>query len=161
VKPLTLTEVRYDDLVTRVHQLSSTRRPAHLHTTVPGCAMTGSARRAIVLEDSGEGSSFACFSDHPIEELAKPLAVLLHGAETVPADEEVLEPASAAVSKMAERMRLGKGHFHILNPACLANPHAGRWCIVFEDEEQGVLESVTAERPLADIRVVERLIYRP
>jgi len=60
---------------------------------------------------------------------------------------------------MADRMRVGKGHFHILNPACLANPNPGRWTILFEDDELGVLESSTDERPLADIRLVERLIY--
>jgi hypothetical protein len=60
---------------------------------------------------------------------------------------------------MADRMRMGKGHFHILNPVCLANPNPGRWTILFEDVELGVLESVSDERPLADIRLVERLIY--
>ena len=33
------------------------------------------------------------------------------------------------------------------------------WTILFEDAELGVLESVSDERPLADIRLVERLIY--
>jgi hypothetical protein len=70
-----------------------------------------------------------------------------------------LQPACAAVNQMADRMRLGKGHFHILNPVCLVNPHRGRWTILFEDAELGVLVSVTDERPLADIRLVERLIY--
>lgn len=60
---------------------------------------------------------------------------------------------------MADRMRQGAGHFHILAPVCLANPHPGRWTIVFEDRDLGVLESVSDARPLADIRLVERLIY--
>ena len=77
----------------------------------------------------------------------------------MPDEEEELAPACDAVNRMAERMRLGKGHFHILTPACLANPNPGRWTIVFEDAEIGVLESASDERPLADIRLVERLIY--
>jgi hypothetical protein len=31
--------------------------------------------------------------------------------------------------------------------------------VLFEDVERGPLESVSDERPLADIRLVERLIY--
>jgi hypothetical protein len=60
---------------------------------------------------------------------------------------------------MAERMRLGKGHFHILTPVCLVNPNPSRWTIVFEDVERGILTSVSDDRPLADIRLIERLIY--
>jgi hypothetical protein len=41
----------------------------------------------------------------------------------------------------------------------MVNSHPGRWTILFEDAELGVLESVSNERPLADIRLVERLIY--
>jgi hypothetical protein len=95
----------------------------------------------------------------PIEARARPLAIRLHGADSVPDDHEVLAPARDAVNRMAERMQLGKGHFHILTPVCLANPSPGRWAIVFEDAELGVSTSVSDERPLADIRLVERLIY--
>ena len=38
--------------------------------------------------------------------------------------------------------------------------HSGQWTILFEDREWGALERVSDERPLADIRLVERLIYR-
>jgi len=133
---------------------------AHLHTTVPGCQLTdGDARRAIVLEDTAAGVAYAYFDDRPIEQRARPLAVLLHGADSVPGDDEALSPACPAVRHMAERFEAGRGHFHILNPACLANPHPGRWTILFEDEALGLLDSTTDERPLDDIRVVERLIY--
>ena len=77
----------------------------------------------------------------------------------MPDDHEELQPACAAVNRMAERMQAGKGHFHILNPVCLANPNPGRWTILFEDAELGAIESVSDDRPLADIRLVERLIY--
>jgi hypothetical protein len=36
--------------------------------------------------------------------------------------------------------------------------HSGQWTILFEDREWGALERVFDERPLADIRLVERLI---
>jgi hypothetical protein len=152
--PLTLPE-----LEEKAQSIASSGRSGHIHTTVPGCALTGSPRPAIVLEDVGEGHAYAFFDDLPIEERAKPLAILLHGAESVPDDTENLAPPSEAVQRMADRFRDGRGHFHILGPACLANPHGGRWTIVFEDGELGVLESVSDERPLNDIRVVERLIY--
>jgi hypothetical protein len=126
---------------------------------VPGCPITGDTRRAIVLEATDEGAVYAFFDSLPIEERAKPLAILLHGADSVPDETETLSPACATVNHMADRMRMGKGHFHILNPVCLVNPHPGRWTILFEDSDLGVLESVTDERPLADIRFVERLIY--
>ena len=112
-----------------------------------------------MLESTDDGAVFGFFDDQPIEARAKPLAILLHGADSVPDDGEELQPASAAVNTMADRMRAGKGHFHILNPVCLANPNPGRWTILFEDDELGVLESASDERPLADIRLVERLIY--
>jgi hypothetical protein len=156
ILPLSLEHVGYDELVAIAKRTAAAG--AHLHTTPPRCVITGSPRRAIVLE-AGDGRAFAWFSDEPIEALARPLAIELHGAESVPDDEEVLEPACAAVERMADRMRRGFGHFHILNPSCQANPHPGRWTILFEDREQGTLESVSDERPLADIRVIERLIY--
>ncbi len=151
--------VDYDVLVAKARALAASGTRGHLHTTVPGCAMTGSPRRAIIIEATDEGRVYAFFDDQPIEARAKPLAVWLHGAESVPADDESLEPASPAVAVMAERMRAGKGHFHILNPVCLANPHPGRWSILFEDAERGPSYSVSDERPLADIRLIERIIY--
>jgi hypothetical protein len=157
--PLTIIECGYDDLVERAHAIARAGGRGHLHTTLPGCLITGSARRAIVLEATDEGAVYALFDEEPIEDRAKPLAILLHGADSVPGDSDELLPACAAVNHMADRMRMGKGHVHILNPVCLVNPHRGRWTILFEDAELGVLESVTDERPLADIRLVERLIY--
>ena len=158
-RPLTITEVNYASLVAQAHGIAAAGARGHLHTTPPGCLITGSPRRAIVLEATDEGAVFGFFDDQPIEERAKPLAILLHGADSVPDEHEELQPACAAVRHMAERMRAGKGHFHILNPVCLANPNPGRWTILFEDEELGALESVSDDRPLADIRLVERLIY--
>lgn len=157
--PLKMTEVTYAGLVAKASAIAAAGARGHLHTTPPWCLITGSPRRAIVLEATDEGAVVGFFDDQPIEDRAKPLAILLHGADSVPDDHEELQPASAAVSEMADRMRMGKGHFHILNPVCLANPNPGRWTILFEDAELGALESVTDERPLADIRLVERLIY--
>ena len=158
-RPLTITEVSYASLVAKARGIVDASARGHLHTTPPGCLITGSPRRAIVLEATDEEAVFGFFDDQPIEDRAKPLAILLHGADSVPDDDEDLQPACVAVSDMADRMRMGKGHFHILNPVCLANPNPGRWTILFEDAELGVLESVSDDRPLADIRLVERLIY--
>jgi hypothetical protein len=158
-RPLTIVEVGYEDLVRKARGLAGAAVRGHLHTTLPGCLITGSQRRAIVLEATDEGAVYGFFDDQPIEDRAKPLAILLHGADSVPDERDELQPACAAVNRMAERMKQGMGHFHILNPVCLANPNPGRWTILFEDAELGVLESVSDERPLADIRLVERLIY--
>jgi hypothetical protein len=157
--PLTVIELGYEDLVEKARAIARAGSRGHLHTTVPGCLITGSARRGIVLESTDEGAVYAFLDERPIEDRAKPLAILLHGADSVPGEADELQPACAAVNRMADRMRAGKGHFHILNPVCLVNPHAGRWTILFEDAELGVIESVSDERPLADIRLVERLIY--
>jgi hypothetical protein len=154
-----LNSVSYEALVEHVHRIVRSGNRGHLHTTLPGCAITGSPHRAIILEATDEGVVYAFFDDQPIEERARPLAMLLHGAESVPDGTEILEPASEAVDRMVTRMREGKGHFHILNPTCLVNPHPGRWTILFEDSEWGPMESISDDRPLADIRWVERLIY--
>jgi hypothetical protein len=156
---LAITEVAYEVLVAKAHAIAAAGARGHLHTTLPGCLITGRPRRAIVLEATDEGLVYGFFDDQPIEERARPLAILLHGADSVPDHHDELQPACAAVNRMADRMRMGKGHFHILNPMCMVNPHPGRWTILFEDAELGVLESVSNERPLADIRLVERLIY--
>jgi hypothetical protein len=157
--PLTIMELAYEDLVAKARAIAHGGGRGHLHTTAPGCLITGRARRAIVLEATDEGAVYAFFDERPIEDRAKPLAILLHGAESVPGETDELLPACAAVNRMADRMGMGMGHFHILNPVCLVNPHRGRWTILFEDAELGVIESVSDERPLADIRLVERLIY--
>jgi len=157
--PTKIADVTYEQLVAKAHAIAAAGARGHLHTTLPGCLITGSPRRAIVLEATDEGAVYGFFDDEPIEGRAKPLAILLHGADSVPGDDEALQPACEAVNRMAERMKMGKGHFHILNPACLANPNPGRWTILFEDAELGVLASASDERPLADIRFVERLIY--
>jgi len=158
-RSLTITEVSYASLVAKARGIADAGARGHLHTTPPGCLITGSPRRAIVMEATDEGAVVGFFDDQPIEDRAKPLAILLHGADSVPEDHDELQPACAAVNRMADRMRMGKGHFHILNPVCLANPNPGRWTILFEDAELGALESVSDDRPLADIRLVERLIY--
>jgi len=156
--PLSLEPVGYDELTAIARRAAASGAAAHLHTTPPGCLITGAERRAIVLERAN-AVPCAYFSDDAIESLARPLAILLHGAESVPDEAEPLEPASAEVERMADRMRAGFGHFHILNPACQVNPHPGRWTIIFEDRELGLLERVSEDRPLADIRLIERLIY--
>ena len=156
---LTLTDVGYEQLAAEAGRINAAGGRGHIHTTPPGCALTGRAQRGILLEATDEGRAYAFFDTASIEARAKPLAILLHGAESVPDDHESLAPACDEVTRMAERMRLGKGHFHILTPVCLANPNPGRWTILFEDAELGALESVSDERPLADIRLVERLIY--
>lgn len=156
-----MTPLDYAALTAKVHALAGAGGRGHLHTTPPGCTLTGSPRRAIVVEATDEGRVYACFDDDPIESRARPLAILLHGAESVPDEHESLDPASEAVEAMAARMREGHGHFHILNPVCLSNPHPGRWTILFEDDEHGPQYCVTDERPLADIRLIERLIYAP
>jgi len=156
---LNLIELEYPQLTAAVERVNAAGGRGHIHTTPPGCALTGRPDRGILFEATDEGCTYAFFDAVPIEARARPLAILLHGAESVPADAEVLAPACDAVNQMAERMRRGKGHFHILTPACLANPNPGRWTILFEDVDLGVLASVSDERPLADIRLVERLIY--
>ncbi len=156
---LDLVDLTLDRLTAKAREIAAAGARGHIHTTVPGCLITGSDRRAIVLEATDEGKAYAFFDDEPIEERAKPLAILLHGADSVPEEAETLDPPRAAVAAMGERMRMGKGHVHILNPVCLVNPHPGKWTILFEDVERGLLESTTDVRPLADIRFVERLIY--
>jgi hypothetical protein len=156
---LALIDVSYESLAAAAERIAAAGGRGHIHTTPPGCALTGRAERGILLEATDEGRACAFFDTASIEARAKPLAVLLHGLESVPQEHESLAPACAAVNRMAERMRLGKGHFHILTPVCQANPSPGRWTIVFEDVDLGVLTSVSDERPLADIRLVERLIY--
>ena len=156
---LDLVELGYSQLTSAGERAKASGLRGHIHTTPPGCALTGRAERGILFESTDERRTCAFFDTATIEARAKPLAILLHGADSVPDDADVLSPASDAVNRMAERMRLGKGHFHILTPECLANPNPGRWTIVFEDADLGVLESVSDERPLADIRLVERLIY--
>lgn len=158
--PLSIDSVSYDVLVNRARAVAASGGAGHLHTTPAGCVITGSRKRAIVLEVAGQAGACAWFSEEPIEALARPLAILLHGADSVPEQDEKLEPACPAVERMADRMRGGFGHFHILGPACQVNPHPGKWTILFEDRELGTLESVTDDRPLADIRLVEQLIYR-
>ena len=152
-------EVTYPDLCGLVDRIARAGGRAHLHTTPPGCVITGDARRGIVVEATDEGTVYVFYDEASIEARAKPLAVVLHGADSVPDDGDELEPASEAVVAMAERMSLDKGHFHILNPVCLVNPNPGRWTILFEDDEMGQLQQVSDDRPLADIRLVERLIY--
>jgi hypothetical protein len=156
---LTLIEVGYPQLTAAVERVNAAGGRGHIHTTPPGCALTGRPDRGILFEATDEGRTFAFFDSVTIEARAKPLAILLHGAESVPDDAEELAPACEEVNRMAVRMTLGKGHFHILTPVCLANPNPGRWTIVFEDAELGVLASASDQRPLADIRLVERLIY--
>jgi hypothetical protein len=158
-RPLTIIELGYDELAEKARRIAAAGSRGHLHTTPPGCRITGSVGRAIVMEATDEGAVYGFFDDRPIEDRARPLAILLHGADSVPDEHDELQPACAAVARMAERMTMGKGHFHILNPVCLANPNPGRWTILFEDADLGVLESVSDERPLTDIRLVERLIY--
>ena len=114
--PLTITEVSYASLVAKARGIADAGARGHVHTTLPGCLITGSPRRAIVLEATDEGAVYGFFDDQPIEERAKPLAILLHGSDSVPDEHDELQPACAAVNRMADRMRMGKGHFHILRP---------------------------------------------
>jgi hypothetical protein len=51
-------------------------------------------------------------------------------------------------------------HHHLLFPNCIFNRHPGKWVIFFEDpEENKVIESITDEDPIEDLRKIEILYY--
>ena len=57
-----------------------------------------------------QGKAYVFLHEQPIEDRARPLAILLHGEDSVPAETEEFEPACAAVMAMAERMRTDLHH---------------------------------------------------
>lgn len=155
----TYRELTYEALCQKAQDLYQDHLPAHIHTTKTTCCLKPHARYAIILESLSEKQAYIYYDDAPIEQRAKPLAVLLHGSESVPEDTESLRAPSPYVATRLERMAAGFGHFHVLPPDCLCNSHPGQWTVVFEDEEQGVTERVSTERPLSDIRAIERSVY--
>ena len=163
-----MTEITIDQLKTKAQEFAQDHKKWHFHILTPGCQLNDTDRYALVLENTTDGESFACFSDEPYMGVGKELVKLLHGDDVVKEDsgeEKSLEP-SEQVKKILEKagqLRAeGKPwHHHMLFPGCKYNKYGDKWVIIFEDKEAGeIIEAISDDEPKSDLEHIETLFYQ-
>lgn len=128
----------------------------------PTCLLNETDRFVFVLEQS-DAPSLAYYSDKMEMDLRDKLLPLLHGKEVMkPKPAKDYQP-SPIITQIVQRIKqLNKAgvawHHHVLFPSCLFNKHAPKWALILEDPETSkILESLTDEEPVSDLKQVEPL----
>jgi hypothetical protein len=162
-------EVGAERLLEIGKELAASGERWHNHVLSPDCKLNERQQCALIVEASDRQEVYVAYSDHPMMDVGRAIATLVHGEDPLEAagseSQEVVQAESSAVAEMMRRAEdfAARGihwHHHILFPECVFNPHPGDWTLVFEDPEKGeTLESVTSEKPEQDIRVTETLFF--
>ena len=161
---ITFTLIPLESCLGHARKLLAAGRPWHSHVLSPGCAHNPDPNRyAIVIEDEQAGVAYLAPSDR-FPEVDKHLVRLLHGDDILDA-----AVADADPSRARHNSRLLDGlaplqasktpwHHHMHFPACVLNPHPGRWCIAVESPE-GTFSETFADEPVTVLRQVEVLYF--
>lgn len=157
-------DVSIKEIIEIAKKLVSEKKKWHFHLLTPDCVFNDRKDYALVFEDTGAGETFVNHSEVKQEAESKALLELLHG---IKADEKqkVGDSISLNAKKIAERAKELTAkeiswHHHALFPDCVFNKSKGKWVVMLEDPETGkVLESITAEKPDADLQLIEPLFY--
>jgi hypothetical protein len=160
-------KVSVEGIKSKASELAKEGKRWHFHILTPECQLNEKDGYALIVENTSDGEGFVCYSDEPYMGVGKELVKLLHGDDVVDSgdDEELSEP-SGQVKRILKRAKElnEKGvawHHHMLFPGCVFNKHEGKFVIVFEDKEAGiVIESVSDQEPKGDLQHIETLFYQ-
>jgi hypothetical protein len=152
-------ETTIDDIKKIAHRLHDEKKEWHFHILTPDCMLNKSKKHAFILEDISDDETYVHYSAERQLEAGKELVTLLHKIDTTQkgtSDKNIL-----VIKKRAEEFNKKNipWHHHMLFPQCAFNKH-GKWCIIFEDKENGkIIESVTDEEPMENLSIIEKLYY--
>ena len=159
-----MTEVSYEAVRSKAHELHESKADWHFHILTPECALNDQERYAFVVEQVEPPASWVYFSGRVEKELDQELLPLLHGDEVMnhEATSTSYQPSdvvSSMVKRASELNEQGtEWHHHMLFPGCQLNTHPGQFALVFEDPQTKVaLESVTDHEPINDLKQIEPL----
>jgi len=147
-------------------KLAVDKKSWHFHILTPECHLSTTEQYALIVENSTDKKTYACYSDKPYMGVGEVFVKLLHGDDVMQnkAKAEKLTSPSKPVKKLIKRAKKlnqqGKfWHHHMLFPDCIFND-SGKWLILFEDQDKDeVLKSATDNEPKSDLKHIETLFY--
>lgn len=157
-------EVSVKFILAYATQIAGKNKTWHFHLLTPDCVFNTKKDFALVLEDSKAGITYINHSGTKQEVEGKILLELLHG---IKADEKKhssgkVSPAAKKIATRAKQLTKKSipWHHHALFPDCVYNKSVGNWVVMLEDSVTGkVLESISKEKPDADLQLIEPLFY--
>ncbi len=159
-------ETEIDSLVSIAKRINSEGKNWHFHMLTPDCMFNQREdKQAFILEDSSGGETCVVYSNERYMDIGKELVELLHG-KTITKRREGSKGIGHNIEVILEKAReLNKKgvrwHHHMLFPVCIFNKHIGKWNIVFEDKEESrILESISDNEPVNNLREIEILYYK-
>lgn len=155
--------VSIEEIETIATKLAQEKKHWHYHLLTPTCQFNETNRHAFVLENNSDQEYYVYYSEAPAMALGKRLLSVLHGEDILTTAADVVSPAVAKILRKAQQLNTaGKfWHHHVFFPICRYNRHPGKWNITFEDQqEKGVLESLSDSNPKQDQKEIERLYYQ-
>ncbi|OGK61720.1 hypothetical protein A3G67_02665 [Candidatus Roizmanbacteria bacterium RIFCSPLOWO2_12_FULL_40_12] len=158
-------EVPIKEIEDEVEDCVKNHKKWHFHILTPACKLNTQQKYALVFENTDDNETLVSYSQEPKLLQDKEFAKKLHGDKVLDGKSETSEPSSGG-QKILERIKelnsAGKPwHHHMFFPDCMFNENKGKWTIIFEDSERGLLlEATSEEEPKQDLRHIEVLFYQ-
>ena len=138
----------------------------HFHMLPPGCFFNIRNKHAFILENRSGNKTYVAYSNKRYMKEGQKLVKMLHGNKILRKADKVQSTENKKIEIILKKAR-GMNrknipwHHHMLFPDCIFNKHKGKWNIVFEDKENNkIIESVSREEPVDDLRGIEVLYYK-
>lgn len=158
-------EITIEKVMEKAKAFQKEGKKWHFHMLTPDCMFNQRKdKQAFILENQSDGEVFVVYSDKRYMEEGQTLVKMLHGEKIVgqEAGSQEEHPNLKIIIEKAKRFN-EQGihwHHHTLFPECIFNKHKGKWCLVFEDKEEGkVIEATYDDEPKQDLSKIEVLYY--
>jgi hypothetical protein len=156
-------EITIENLLQKAAELHKQKKKWHFHILTPNCRFNKKPEMySFILENESDSKSFIVYSKKRYLTEGKYLVMLLYGDSIL---DEKIDPcqSSQVIDQILKKARdcNAKGiswEHHLLFPNCILNAKKGKWINVFEDGTE-IIESITDDEPIEDLRKIERLYY--
>ena len=158
-------EITIDEVMEKAKQWQKEGKKWHFHMLTPDCMFNEKKdKHAFVLENSTDNEVFVVYSDERYMEQGQELVKMIHGDEIMSEGSKPIEDENIKIILEKAKRFNEQGihwHHHMLFPDCIFNKHKGKFCIVFEDKEEGrIIEAVSDEEPKENLNKIEVLYYQ-
>jgi len=156
------TEIARDEIVPLCNELAARNAEWHIHALHPGCRFNPNpSEYCFVIEDTGVGRMWRCFSGSSFTDECHDLVQVLHGSAIL--DKESRDPEFTPpqlLHSVRNCVATGeKWHHHIMKPGCVFSPNPDCHVVTLERESSFDMEIYTSDQPPNDLQREVELLY--
>ncbi|MFC2143628.1 hypothetical protein ACFLQN_04490 [Candidatus Aenigmatarchaeota archaeon] len=157
-------ETSIEDIMEKARSFQKQGKKWHFHMLTPDCTFNEKKdKHAFVLENVTDSETYVVYSDTRYMEQGQELVKMIHGDKiTESSSTESDDDSISEILEKAKQLNEKEVHWHhhMFFPECEFNKHKGKWCIVFEDNEEGkIIEFLSDSEPTENLKKIEALYY--